>query len=207
MDGNRRWSASQNVSLPETLRRSSDKLIPELLELCLHRKISHLTLFALSVANRVRPTEEKQAILAVISEFCDTFSSRHANVKLQVIGDAKEKFSVANVTIAEKPSLVLTLAVDYSGRKDILDAVNRLVARNISLIEHSSLVKELSTSKIPNPDILVRYGGKKRLSDFMLYEVAETSLYFLDTLWPDFDRYEFESILDSWVPESRPFGA
>jgi undecaprenyl diphosphate synthase len=68
-------------------------------------------------------------------------------------------------------------------------------------------VKELSTSKIPNPDILVRYGGKKRLSDFMLYEVAETSLYFLDTLWPDFDRYEFESILDSWVPESRPFGA
>lgn len=220
MDGNGRWA--QRRGLPryaghpvgvEAVRRT--------VEACVERGIAVLTLFAFSSENWRRPEKEVSLIMDLFIRSLKNEARRlHRNgVKLTVIGDrsafsAKLQKRIAEVEAltAENTGLVLQVAANYGGRWDITQAVRGLAARiqagelSPDQVDESSIADALTFADLPEPDLFIRTGGEKRLSNFLLWQCAYTELYFSDILWPDFDSAALDDALQDYANRQRRFG-
>lgn len=215
MDGNRRW-ARQN-KLPEIWghRRGIEALI-EIVEAAVTLGVSYITVYTLSSENfQNRSKEEIGELLKLIGEGLSKHLPRlkKYGVRLEFIGDVSRFPKATQILLAKaKADLsggrngLLTIALNYGGRQEIVRAATRLREKKLAFTE-KNFTEELFTSGMPDPDILIRTGGARRLSNFLLWQLSYTELYFTDTLWPDFSRKELQKSIKFFQSAKKNHGA
>jgi undecaprenyl diphosphate synthase len=220
MDGNGRWASRR--ALPRHLgHRAGVKAVRAMVEGCARRGVEALTLFAFSSENWGRPTEEVDRLMELFVEAMDReVDELHGNgIRLRFIGDLAtlkprliEKIRAAESRTAGNERMALYVAVSYGGRWDILQAARRFAARaaagetDASAIDEAAFAAELQLGAAPDPDLFIRTGGEQRISNFLLWNLAYTELYFCDCLWPDFDDDELERALRHFAGRQRRYG-
>jgi undecaprenyl diphosphate synthase len=220
MDGNGRWAKKRG--LPRYAGHPVGvEAVRKVVEACVERKISVLTLFAFSSENWHRPKKEVSLIMDLFIRSLKKEARRlHRNdVKLKVIGDRSafsEKLQqhirdVESLT-AENRGLILQVAANYGGRWDITQAARQLAQQvqagelQADQVDETRLQAALSFADLPEPDLFIRTGGEKRISNFLLWQCAYTELYFSDILWPDFDSQALDAALLDYSNRQRRFG-
>jgi undecaprenyl diphosphate synthase len=220
MDGNGRWA--QRRHLPRHAgHRAGAKAVRATVEACARRGIEALTVFAFSSENWQRPPEEVTRLMELFVESIDKEVSRlHENqIRVRFIGDCSrlrvglpEKIAAAEALTAANTRMTLYVAVSYGGRWDLVEAARRLAARAAAgqlepqAIDEALFAGELQLAGAPEPDLFIRTGGEQRISNFLLWHLAYSELYFCDTLWPDFDDAALEAALDVYAGRQRRFG-
>ncbi|MDI9347215.1 MAG: polyprenyl diphosphate synthase [Methylacidiphilales bacterium] len=214
MDGNGRW-AQHNSLLRSEGHVQGVLVVRSVISTAISVKIKHLTLFAFSIENNQRPHPE---VLAICKLLVDTIAQEipqlvAQGIKIKFIGDLSilsdldqsELSKVVQIT-SNGTNLDLTIAFNYSGRWDISQAILR--ATNEKFINPSELEirKLLPSSAIPDIDLLIRTGGSKRVSNFLLWQLAYSELYFTDILWPEFNEIEFTKAIQWYSKQTRTFG-
>ena len=219
MDGNGRWA--KNRGEKRILGHYyGEKKFEEMCELIDKRGIEHFTVYAFSTENWKRPKEEVDAIMTLLGkcfeaciELADKFS-----YKVDVIGNrndlSKELLLLINDVEAktkDNHGLNIHIAINYGGRDEIVRAVNSIIGlarEDSNLVCSEELLQSgLDCKEIPDPDIVIRTGGEKRLSNFMLWELAYSELFFSNSFWPDFSEKELDSIIEEYKNRDRRYGA
>lgn len=217
MDGNGRWAKKR--FLPRVAGHVKGvELVREMVRTCLERGIQFLTLFAFSSENWRRPQEEVSLLMQLFVKALEQEVEKldRNGVRLRVVGELgafeprlQAMIRDAEAATAGNTRLDLTIAANYGGRWDIMQAVNRMQQahpeKSGSWLE-SDLDPYLSMHFAPEPDLFIRTGGEQRISNFLLWQLAYTELYFTPTLWPDFDRAEFDKAILSYQQRERRFG-
>ena len=216
MDGNGRWAKQRYMPRVAGHKRGVET-VREIVKACIERGVEQLTLFAFSSENWRRPEDEvtKLMELFVLALEREVEKLHRNGVRLRIVGDLARFGPRLNKLIAEGEALTrgnsrlsLNIAANYGGRWDILQAVNRLICdqdRNGPITE-ADLAQGLCLADAPEPDLFIRTGGEKRISNFLLWQLAYTELYFTDTLWPDFDAAALDAAIDSYQKRERRFG-
>ena len=219
MDGNGRWANSKNM--PRAYgHRAGIKSIRKIVNACMLRQVSTLTLFAFSSENWKRPKYEVNLLISLFSESINKYLNElnSNDIVIKFIGNMEvfDKKLLNNIAVAENTTkdnkgMLLNLAVNYGGQWDIINAFKGFVSSNkndinVDDINIDNIEKYLSL-KTNNPDLLIRTGGEQRLSNFMLWQHAYTELYFTDCLWPDFDENELDTAIKFFQDRTRKFGA
>ena len=218
MDGNGRWA--QKRHMPRTAGHAKGAAgVRDLVEFCAKRGVKYLTLFAFSTENWSRPEEEVSTLMGLFLRYLEKELKNlsQADVRLQVIGDVTGFAQELQQRIAEavkategNDGIVLTVAANYGGQWEIVQAVQQWLAEHLQAdsqgITKERLAKYLSTAHMPDPDLLIRTGGEQRISNFLLWQAAYTELYFVDVLWPEFDTAQLELALDWYQTRQRRFG-
>ena len=220
MDGNGRWAQARGKARIQGHRRGVETA-RQLTSLCGRAGIEYLTLFAFSSENWKRPSEEVRFLTRLLITSLENEISRlqENQIRLNVIGDFRpfgqkvnELIVRAHEQTSSNTAMTLTIALNYGGRWDLTEAVRKLVRaceeRDITAddIDEATLSQALSTRNLPDPDLFIRTGGEIRLSNFLLWQLAYTELFFTDCLWPDFDEEQFERALDAYRSRQRRFG-
>ena len=219
MDGNGRWAKKRFLPRVAGHKRGVET-VRAMVKACISRGVEYLTLFAFSSENWRRPAEEVSFLMKLfIGALQGEIGKLHANgVRLKVVGDlsAFEPRLVALIREGEAKTannsrLTLTIAANYGGRWDILQALSRLAAARPDLaasgaIDEAALSPYLSTNYAPEPDLFIRTGGEQRISNFLLWQLAYSELHFTDTLWPDFDDSALDLAIASYCQRERRFG-
>lgn len=217
MDGNGRWAKKRFLPRFAGHAKGVDA-VRGLVRACLERGVSYLTLFAFSSENWRRPVEEVTLLMQLFVKALEQEVDRlqQNGVRLRVVGDLSKFDPVLQslITRAESSTagnerLHLTIAANYGGRWDIVQACNRLLVERgagHAPISEAELAAELSMSFAPEPDLFIRTGGEERVSNFLLWQLAYAEFYFTDTLWPDFDAAAFDLALKSYSQRERRFG-
>lgn len=220
MDGNGRWAVQRGMPRP-TGHRAGVKSVRRVVEGCRHRGIQALTLFAFSSENWQRPRTEVNLLMDLfISTLKREVKDLHRNgVQVSFIGD-REPFNPklrrlmdeTEVLTGENTGLKLAIAVNYGGRWDISNAA-RLLAEKVAAgtlqpedIDPELFGQYVSLAGLPEPDLFIRTGGERRISNYLLWQLAYTELYFTDTLWPDFDAGCLDDAIDWYRGRQRRFG-
>lgn len=217
MDGNGRWAKKR--FLPRVAGHVKGvELVREMVRACLERGIQYLTLFAFSSENWRRPQEEVSLLMQLFVKALEQEVEKldRNGVRLRVVGDLSRfeprlqaLIRDAEATTQNNARLDLTIAANYGGRWDITQAMNRLLAERPTgqeAIQEGDLDPYLSMYYAPEPDLFIRTGGEQRISNFLLWQLAYTELYFTDTLWPDFDTAAFDKAITSYQQRERRFG-
>lgn len=220
MDGNGRW-AKQKGHMRIFGHRQGVKAVRAAIESAAEMGVKYLTLYAFSTENWTRPEQEVNALMELL---VDTIESElptlmKNNIKLATIGDlgklpkkCQAQLDKTKAKTAENNALTLVLALSYSGRWDIMEAVKRIATDvkdgklSPENINDGILDNALSTSCFPNPDLLVRTSGEQRISNFLLWELAYSELYFTPVLWPDFAKDDFYKAIVEYQGRERRFG-
>jgi len=216
MDGNGRWARRRRLPRIAGHRRGAEA-VRAALRACADRGIEYLTLFAFSSENWRRPPEEVALLMKLFRTALEReVDELHANgVRLKVVGDTqrfdpkiRKLVERAEDLTAQNRRLTLTIAANYGGRWDILQALNRFIKENspASQVEEEQLAPYLAMSYAPEPDLFIRTGGEQRISNFLLWQLAYTELYFTETLWPDFDGAALDAAIASYRARERRFG-
>ncbi|MBI3146212.1 MAG: isoprenyl transferase [Pseudogulbenkiania sp.] len=214
MDGNGRWAKKR--FLPRVAgHKKGLGTVRDVVAGCQELGVEFLTLFAFSTENWRRPQEEVSFLMDLFLSALENEVDRlHSNnIRLKVIGDRSrfaprivERIKAAEQRTAANAGLVLTIAADYGGRWDVLHAVNQLIAEGAQTISEDALLDRLSMSYAPEPDLFIRTGGEQRISNFLLWQLAYSELYFTDLLWPDFDKRALNEAVQSYRRRERRFG-
>jgi len=227
MDGNGRWARARGLE-----RAAGHEQGVEAASLayraCHERGVEHVTLYAFSHANWKRPQSEIDMLMRLCAKFCDEqheeMSSR--GIRLRAIGDLEELPTTTRHAVeraieatdkaasqrADGSSMVLTLALGYGGRNDLVGAVRAIAARahaGILLpeeIDEHAIRSYLTTDQLPDPDLVIRTGGERRLSDFLLFECANAELFFSELMWPEFDEATLDAAITAFGRRQRRFG-
>ena len=218
MDGNGRWAKQHHLPRFAGHKRGVET-VRAIVRACAERGVGFLTLFAFSSENWRRPPDEVALLMQLfIGALESEVRKLHQNgIRLRVIGERGRFDPKIQGLIAEgerltgaNTGLTLTIAANYGGRWDILQALNRFAkanpAREKDEILESDLSPYLSMSYAPEPDLFIRTGGERRMSNFLLWQLAYTELHFTDTLWPDFDNAALETAFASYRARERRFG-
>ncbi|OAM28951.1 MULTISPECIES: polyprenyl diphosphate synthase [Eikenella] len=214
MDGNGRWAKKR--LLPRVMgHKRGLTALENLAARCAELGVEYLTVFAFSTENWRRPEDEVSFLMKLFLQALDgkVAKMHQNNLRLKVIGN-RGRFPAAIVDgieaaerlTANNTDLTLTVAADYGGRWDILQAANQLIAEGKSEITEDDLSQRLSLAEAPEPDLFIRTGGETRISNFMLWQMAYAEFYFTDALWPDFDAAEFDRAISSFRVRERRFG-
>jgi undecaprenyl diphosphate synthase len=215
MDGNGRWAKRQHLPRIAGHRRGVEA-VRAAVRACAERGVRFLTLFAFSSENWRRPAEEVALLMQLFQiALTSEVDKLHKNgVRLKVVGDTRRFDSTIRRAIeqgerltADNPGLTLTIAANYGGRWDILQALNKYVkAHRDPPVDEAALSPYLAMSYAPEPDLFIRTGGEQRISNFLLWQLAYSELYFTDTLWPDFDGAALDLAIASYRSRERRFG-
>ena len=214
MDGNGRWAAKRGLSRTDG-HTEGVKSVRKITKYCGELKIKHLTLFTFSEENWNRPKSEILSLMKLLVKSIDIEKKSliKNNVKFCVFGNLKKidvftrkkLLSVQKVT-KENTGLQLNLAISYGSRQEILMAINRLLDEKINSISEESFSNYLYTKGLPDPDLLIRTSGENRISNFLLWQIAYTEVYFSNVLWPDFNEHELDKALKDFNLRDRRFG-
>ena len=216
MDGNGRWARSKGLERSEGHRKGID-VAYEMVVGCREANVPYLTLFAFSTENWRRPDDEVAELLALLDEGLRKHfeSFRDEGVRIRFFGDLSQFPRTLRVAMdrleaytEDRDRINLQVALNYSGRWDIAEAVRRLADTGCDMSEtrEEQLEGQLATAGLPEPDLVIRTSGEQRLSNFMLWQAAYAELYFTDVLWPDFTRADLDRALDSFASRDRRFG-
>jgi len=217
MDGNGRWAKSR--SLPRIVgHKNGIEAVRTAVKACIARGVSYLTLFAFSSENWRRPTEEVSYLMQLfITVLKQEVIKLHENgIRFKVIGDLT-KFEPKIIEFihngeemtAANTRLTLTIAANYGGRWDIMRAVRKMHMQDQKLITNfveEDLSQHFAMNYAPEPDLFIRTGGEQRISNFLLWDLAYTELYFTNTLWPDFNAASLDLAIQSYQQRERRFG-
>ena len=220
MDGNGRWAKKRG--LPRLMGHNAGmKSLKEIVRACSDMGVRYLTVYAFSTENWKRPDEEVSGIFKIMVKYIqkELAELKSENVKIQVIGewekipeDARSSMQFALRETEANTGLQFQIALNYGGRREILDAVKELYRRtekeggDIDSIREEDIERYLSTAGSPDPDMIIRTGGELRLSNFMLWQCAYSELIFRDVYWPDFDKKELESCIAEFEQRHRRYG-
>ena len=220
MDGNGRWARSRGLPRPAG-HRASVKVVRKVVEDCGRRHVDYLTLFAFSSENWRRPPDEVGMLMKL---FLDALGREvtdlHRNgVRLRFLGDREllgsalaQRMREAEALTAENAGLVLLVALAYGGRWDLTQACRSLAGDvaagtlNAADIGEAQIAERLALAGIPDPDLLIRTGGEQRISNFLLWNLAYTEMYFSDVLWPEFGPAQLDAAFDFFAQRERRFG-
>ena len=214
MDGNGRWGLKYKKSR-NSGHRAGLITVEKIIEESLKYKIKHLTLYTFSTENWKRPKKEIDFLFNLLENFLSKkINSLIKNgIKLKIIGDKKlfDKKLRGLLNDSEKKTsnnskLQINLALNYGSKNEILNAV-KSIKKNKKLLTLKNIDDNLYTKNIPNPDLLIRTGNTKRLSNFLLWQLAYTEIFFEKKLWPDFSAKDFKNILDKFRSLKRNFGS
>ncbi len=216
MDGNRRWARKKHLPAIAGHRAGVDT-IRRTLRAARERGVEYLTLYSFSTENWSRDEEEVGALMALLEETIrrETKTLVEDGVRLMVIGRLHQlsdrlQRSIAGAVKETSPGTrgVMTLAFNYGGRAEIVDAVKRLVADGVPAeqIDEAAIAKRLYAPEHPDPDLLIRTGGELRVSNFLLWEVAYSEMWATQALWPDFSVADLDAALASYAERERRFG-
>ncbi|HVC01595.1 MAG TPA: polyprenyl diphosphate synthase [Steroidobacteraceae bacterium] len=220
MDGNGRWARSRGLPRPAG-HRSSLKVVRRMVEECSARGVRHLTLFAFSSENWRRPPDEVGMLMGLfLDALVREIDALHRNkVRLRFIGDRENlgaellgRMVGAEALTKDNPGLELIVAVAYGGRWDIGQACRSLAADvaagrlRCEAIDDAAIAGRLALAGVPDPDLLIRTGGEQRISNFLLWNLAYTELYFSEVLWPEFSTAHLEAAFELYSRRERRFG-
>ena len=217
MDGNNRWAKSKGLSSKEG-HKEGVKKAKFAVEFALENKINFLTLFAFSTENWLRDKVEVKNLLSIFFDALDEQTPEliEQRVKLNFIGDIsrfnkqliKKIQKSKNDTKFKKPKLNLIIAVSYGGKWDIINSIRKSFSKGqIKNFSELDLEKNLETKDFPDPDLIIRSGGEKRLSNFFLWQSSYAELYFSEKYWPDFSKKDFMAACNDYSKRKRKFGA
>lgn len=218
MDGNGRWATKR--FMPRVAGHSEGlEAVRKIVEECVRQNVQYLTLFAFSSENWRRPPEEVGFLTKLFLKSLRKEVARLAenNIRLKMIGDLScfgtaitEMVEFSEDKTKDCKRLTLTIAANYGGRWDILQAMQKALIANPHLqatdLTESLLLPHLSMAYAPEPDLFIRTGGEQRVSNFLLWQLAYTELYFTDTLWPDFDATQLQAAFAWYAQRERRFG-
>ncbi|OGO93480.1 MAG: di-trans,poly-cis-decaprenylcistransferase [Coxiella sp. RIFCSPHIGHO2_12_FULL_44_14] len=220
MDGNGRWALQRR--LPRVAgHRAGAKIVREIVEHCARLKIDVLTLFAFSLENLARPPSEVQFLMSLFFNSLEenTNQLHENNIRLRIVGDHSQfdakllqRIQRSEMLTEHNTGLTLVIAINYSGRWDIVRAAQKL-AEQVALrqlspadITQELFQQHLCLADLPTPDLLIRTSGEQRISNFMLWQFAYTEIYFTPILWPDFNKTALDKALEFYQTRQRRFG-
>jgi undecaprenyl diphosphate synthase len=216
MDGNGRWARSRRLPRIAGHRRGVEA-VRATVRACAERGIGYLTLFAFSSENWRRPAEEVALLMQLFqAALSSEVEKLHRNgVRLKVVGDTsrfdpkiRRLIDEGERLTAGNDRLTLTVAANYGGRWDIMQALSALLKDKgpLQAVDEGALAPYLAMSYAPEPDLFIRTGGEQRISNFLLWQLAYSELYFTETLWPDFDAAALDAAIASYRSRERRFG-
>ncbi len=216
MDGNGRWATKRFLPRVAGHVKGVDA-VRTVVEACIERGIEYLTVFAFSSENWRRPEEEVSLLMKLfVTALEREVAKMHANnIRLKVVGDLsrfgdklQEMIANAERKTANNTRLTVTVCANYGGRWDIMQAIGKMVSEHPGVTDFSEeqLAPYLSMAYAPEPDLFIRTGGEERISNFLLWQLAYTELYFTDTYWPDFNAERLDEAIASYQGRERRFG-
>lgn len=214
MDGNRRWAKKRNLPPTEGHKAGVDTL-EKVLKIVLEKNIKYLTIYALSTENLLNRSKFELGVLFSIlkkgiEEKVIILGKNHINIRflgnLTVLPEnLQNSLKETEMQLSKNKKLFLNVCLNYGGRDEIIHAI-KSIRKPTELVDTSDIENNLYTSGIPDPDLIIRTGGQKRLSNFLLWQSSYSELFFTDTFWPDFDKKEFNQIINSYYDRKRNFG-
>ena len=216
MDGNGRWAKRR--MLPRVAgHRKGVEALRGVIRACGERGITHLTVFAFSSENWRRPQDEVTLLMELFLRALENEVAKlhESNIRFRVIGDVSgfsERIQAlirdAEALTRDNTLLTFTVAANYGGRWDVLQAIRKMMAEGVGpeQVDEEALRRHLSLADCPEPDLFIRTGGEQRISNFLLWQLAYTELHFTDTLWPDFDASTLDHAIASYRKRERRFG-
>lgn len=217
MDGNGRWARKRFLPRIAGHKRGVET-VRDIVKQCAQMNVKFLTLFAFSSENWRRPDDEVSFLMGLFMDALkrEVVKLHDNNIRLILIGDRSRfnadliaQMEASEQLTANNTGLTLTIAANYGGRWDILQATNRMVKalpQKAGQFDEADLSPFLSMHYATEPDLFIRTGGEKRVSNFLLWQLAYAELYFTDTLWPDFDAKAFNDAIQSYQQRERRFG-
>lgn len=216
MDGNGRWALRRGLPRVAGHKRGADS-VRRITEECRRLGVSVLTLFAFSDENWGRPADEVNFLMNMLGMFLksEIETMKRNDIRFRTAGrierlpaSARSWIERAASETASNTGMVLNLALSYGGRREILEAIRRMRAANVAVSELTEEVfsSYLDTAGLPDPDLIIRTSGEKRISNFLLWQAAYAELYFTDTLWPDFEERDLLAAILDYQGRQRRFG-
>ena len=216
MDGNRRWANANNLPSYEGHKKGAENLW-NIINNIQEFKLKFLTVFVFSTENWKRSRREISFLMNLLNKFLDDTISKitENNFRVRFIGDLspfdkkiKDKIEIIQNNSQSNKGVVITLALNYGGRLDIISAINEILIQNKNFkpINENDFKKYTLNKDLPDPDLLIRTGGEMRLSNFLLWDLAYTELMFIPQMWPDFDKSILENCILDYSKRTRKYG-
>jgi undecaprenyl diphosphate synthase len=216
MDGSGRWAERQGVSIAEG-HRAGARAVRRTVEAAIDLGLESIAVYAFSTENWTRPPDEVEALMEIFAETIEREMPDLAaqGVRVRFIGrrdrapdDLRARMEELETTTRENTRLQLWVAFDYGGRAELVEAVRRLIEAGLEpdAVGEEQLAANLYAPDMPDPDLVVRTSGERRVSNFLLWQLAYSELVFVDTLWPDFGAEELRDALEEFARRRRRFG-
>lgn len=216
MDGNRRWANTNNLPSYEGHKKGAENLW-NIINNIHEFKLKFLTVFVFSTENWKRSRREISFLMNLLNQFLDDTISKNteSNFRVRFIGDLtpfdkkiKDKIEIIQNNSQLHNGVIITLALNYGGRLDIISAINEILLQNNKFkpINENDFKKYTLNKDLPDPDLLIRTGGEMRLSNFLLWDLAYTELMFVPQMWPDFDKSILENCILDYSKRTRKYG-
>lgn len=218
MDGNGRWATERNM--PRTYgHQAGVDTVRRITSECTRLGVKYLTLYTFSTENWNRPATEIHALMGLVLSSLEDEIFMKNNVRFRVIGDierlpkeVQDKLHETEQHTAANDKMTMVVALSYSSRWEITDATRRIAAElkagkiNENDIDEALISQHLTTNFMPDPDLLIRTGGEVRISNYLLWQIAYSELYFCDTYWPDFSEQDLQKAIESYQHRQRRYG-
>ena len=212
MDGNGRW-ANERGKERSYGHQAGVEAVRRITTECSNLGVKYLTLYTFSTENWGRPADEIAALMGLVLTSLEDEIFMKNNVRFRVIGDVKrlpdvvqQKLRETEEHTANNDHMTMIIALSYSSRWEITEAVRQIVEEGVQDITEDTISQHLATSFMPDPDLLIRTGGELRISNYLLWQIAYSELYFCDTYWPDFNEAELHKAIESYQKRQRRYG-
>ena len=212
MDGNGRW-ANERGKERSYGHQAGVEAVRRITSECTRIGVKYLTLYTFSTENWNRPADEVSALMGLVLSSLEDEIFMKNNVRFRVIGDVKrlpdnvqQKLRETEEHTAKNDAMTMVVALSYSARWEITEAMRQIAAEGKQEITEETISQHLCTNFMPDPDLLIRTGGELRISNYLLWQIAYSELYFCDTYWPDFDEEELHKAIASYQHRQRRFG-
>lgn len=214
MDGNGRW-AKKRLLPRKAGHREGVAALRRMVDECEKAGVEMVSFYAFSTENWTRPQEEIDALFKMVKEFADNHLGEYVKRGLRIMfmgdltklpKDTVESLKKIITEAKDNKGMIVNIALNYGGRDEIVNAVNRIISAGVREISKEVLSDCMYTGGLPDPDVIVRSSGEKRLSNFMLWQAAYSELIFLDEYWPDFDASIFKKIIEEYSKRDRRYG-